>query len=187
MLTLNIDGWIDAGRNTEADGFALYEPKGRLGYEYSSSEDSDRPQIVIDRVELRVEPEGDGRFFLWSEDDIEGRQLFCTAGVTNTMVESVVKKVEDFAPAYYYAELNKGQVDYLLVGVRDLWSKFPILRHFSYRHLPDDLQKISKPFHRLAYEMCEEGLEGPEMSAGLRKILEGKDCCVRAKITNWNK
>lgn len=56
-----------------------------------------------------------------------------------------------------------------------------ILRYFAYAHLPPHLQTISQPFHELAFEMAEE-LEGPELTAGLRKLLEAKDCMVRAAL-----
>lgn len=50
---------------------------------------------------------------------------------------------------------------------------------FSYEHLPPHLQKVSRPFGELA-EMVIADLEGPEASACLRKLLEAKDCAVRA-------
>ena len=57
-----------------------------------------------------------------------------------------------------------------------------ILKFFDYDHLPPSLQEISEPFHRLAY-LHASRLEGPELSAGLRKLLEAKDCMVRAALT----
>jgi hypothetical protein len=56
-----------------------------------------------------------------------------------------------------------------------------ILRHFEYDHLPDTLQAVSAPVCRLARQMAEE-LDGPELMAGLRKLLEAKDCFVRAAV-----
>jgi hypothetical protein len=56
-----------------------------------------------------------------------------------------------------------------------------ILKHFNYDHLPPHLQKVSKPFHELAW-MSAANLDGPELTAGLRKLLEAKDCMVRAAI-----
>jgi len=40
---------------------------------------------------------------------------------------------------------------------------------------------VSKPFCLLALDMVEK-LEGPELTAGLRKLLEAKDCFVRAAL-----
>lgn len=58
----------------------------------------------------------------------------------------------------------------------------PILRYFEYAHLPAHLQDISKPFADLANEMSGSLFPGPEVSAGLRKLLEAKDCFVRAAL-----
>ena len=56
-----------------------------------------------------------------------------------------------------------------------------ILEWFSYEHLPPELQLVSKPLCETAGIMASLG-EGPELIAGLRKLLEAKDCFVRAKI-----
>ena len=57
-----------------------------------------------------------------------------------------------------------------------------LLDFFTYDHLPTHLQGISQPFHDLAHLMAGT-LEGPELTAGLRKLLEAKDCMVRAGLT----
>lgn len=57
-----------------------------------------------------------------------------------------------------------------------------ILKYFAYDHLPPHLQAISKPVGDLAYLMAQE-LDGPELTAGLRKLLEAKDCLVRAALS----
>lgn len=58
-----------------------------------------------------------------------------------------------------------------------------LLRWFEYDHLPPHLQDVSRLFHFLAYELVEhQNLEGPELATALRKILEAKDCAVRAKL-----
>lgn len=56
-----------------------------------------------------------------------------------------------------------------------------ILKFFAWEHLPPHLQAISRPFSDLAHEMASE-LEGAELTAGLRKLLEAKDCMVRAAL-----
>ena len=59
-----------------------------------------------------------------------------------------------------------------------------MLPHFRYEHLPERLQKISKPFHDLAQQIVNEagGNDPAEITAGLRKLLEAKDCVVRAHV-----
>ncbi|WP_326829669.1 hypothetical protein OIE13_05905 [Streptosporangium sp. NBC_01810] len=57
-----------------------------------------------------------------------------------------------------------------------------IARYFDFEHLPPHLQAISQPCHDLAAEMIEQVPDGPELTAGLRKLLEAKDCFVRAAL-----
>jgi len=56
------------------------------------------------------------------------------------------------------------------------------IKWFSYEHLPEKLQKVSKPIAELAKQMEEELPDGAEKSAGMRKLLEAKDCFVRAEL-----
>lgn len=55
-------------------------------------------------------------------------------------------------------------------------------KFFKYEHLPLVLQEVSKPFGDLAAKLEAEIPDGPEKSAGMRKLLEAKDCFVRAKL-----
>lgn len=56
-----------------------------------------------------------------------------------------------------------------------------LLRYFTYEHLPEALQSVSRPFCQLAHTMAEQ-LDGPEATVCLRKLLEAKDCAVRAAL-----
>lgn len=58
----------------------------------------------------------------------------------------------------------------------------PILTHFKYKHLRPDLQEISAPLCEVAFSMDAKIPDGAEKSAGLRKLLEAKDCLVRAYL-----
>lgn len=57
-----------------------------------------------------------------------------------------------------------------------------LLRHFTYAHLPAHLQAVSGPVCDLAHQMAARIPDGPELAAGLRKLLEAKDCLVRAAL-----
>lgn len=59
---------------------------------------------------------------------------------------------------------------------------YHILKFFKYDHLPEHLQEKSKVFADMANKMANELPQGAEVSAGLRKLLEAKDCFVRAAI-----
>lgn len=57
-----------------------------------------------------------------------------------------------------------------------------MLRWFEFEHLPANLQAVSKPCALLARVMARDLPDSPELTAGLRKLLEAKDCFVRAAI-----
>jgi len=57
-----------------------------------------------------------------------------------------------------------------------------LLQFFSYAHLPPHLQTVSKPFADLANQIVETCPRNPERTTALRKLLEAKDCAVRALI-----
>lgn len=61
-------------------------------------------------------------------------------------------------------------------------SMSPIMKYFQYEHLPPKLQIVSKPIGDLALQMDEMLPDGAEKSAGLRKLLEAKDCLVRSAL-----
>lgn len=61
-------------------------------------------------------------------------------------------------------------------------STVHMLQFFAHRHLPVELQAYAGPCSILAYEMVETLPDGPELTAGLRKLLEAKDCFVRARV-----
>lgn len=62
-------------------------------------------------------------------------------------------------------------------------STASILDHFAYDHPPPELSAVSRLFHDLAHELVDEHeLDGPELTAGLRRLLEAKDCAVRAAL-----
>jgi len=58
----------------------------------------------------------------------------------------------------------------------------PILRYFKYEHLTGDLATTSRYFYQLAIQIEEMVPDSAEKSAGLRKLLEAKDCIVRASL-----
>jgi hypothetical protein len=57
-----------------------------------------------------------------------------------------------------------------------------LIKHFNYQHLPPDLQEVSKPLHDLAHHFEDTLPESSEKTAGMRKLIEAKDCFVRAAV-----
>lgn len=58
-----------------------------------------------------------------------------------------------------------------------------LLQFFEYGHLSEDLQVISGQLAAVARAMAEQLPSNPETTTGIRKLLEAKDCFVRAKIS----
>lgn len=58
----------------------------------------------------------------------------------------------------------------------------PIMRYFSYDHLPEKLQDVSVRFCTLAIFIDNDLPDGAEKSTALRKLLEAKDAAVRAAL-----
>jgi len=61
-----------------------------------------------------------------------------------------------------------------------------ILQFFEYEHLPDGLRMPSTACRLVAHNMAANLPHNPELTAGLRKLLEAKDCFVRAMLAKKN-
>jgi hypothetical protein len=70
-------------------------------------------------------------------------------------------------------------------------GQLPILRYFQYEHLQGTSKLLSSSCAELAHNMVEgavaavdrgETVDIAELVAGLRKLLEAKDCFVRARL-----
>lgn len=57
-----------------------------------------------------------------------------------------------------------------------------LLKWLRHDHLPQHLQAVVKPIDALAQELDAALVEGAEKTAGMRKLVEAKDCFVRARI-----
>ena len=61
-------------------------------------------------------------------------------------------------------------------------SLYETLQFFESEHLPEPLRAISGAIRAVAWVMAAKLSYHPETSAGLRKLLEAKDCFVRAAL-----
>lgn len=61
-----------------------------------------------------------------------------------------------------------------------------LLQFFTYSHLPEHLQKVSEPFSVLANLIVDTLPGNAERTVALRKLLESKDCAVRAVLFKEN-
>jgi hypothetical protein len=55
-----------------------------------------------------------------------------------------------------------------------------LLQFFAYEHLRGELADVSQPFCELAHHIVETLPRNAERTTALRKLLEAKDCAVRA-------
>lgn len=73
----------------------------------------------------------------------------------------------------------------------DLVDRHPSTTHFvelfAVDHLPEPFRTVSLYSAHLAAAMMGELRDGPELSAGLRKLLEAKDCFVRQSVVDKRK
>jgi hypothetical protein len=58
----------------------------------------------------------------------------------------------------------------------------PMLQFFAFEHLPPQLADVSRPFGELAKMIVDTLPRNPERTVALRKLLEAKDCAVRALL-----
>lgn len=58
----------------------------------------------------------------------------------------------------------------------------PMEQFFRFEHLPPALAEVSRPFGQLASMLIRALPRNPERTVALRKLLEAKDCAVRALI-----
>jgi hypothetical protein len=57
-----------------------------------------------------------------------------------------------------------------------------MLQFFTFAHLPEHLQDVSRPFCATAEWIVQNLPANPERTVALRKLLEAKDCAVRARL-----
>lgn len=60
-----------------------------------------------------------------------------------------------------------------------------IIQFFEYKHLPPHLQEVSKPFGDMAQKLDAELPNNSEKTCMLQKLLEAKDCAVRAVLMKY--
>lgn len=61
-------------------------------------------------------------------------------------------------------------------------STVGVVNYFAYADLPARLQDVSAPFAHLAQTLLTFLSDSPELTVALRKLIEAKDCAVRAMV-----
>jgi hypothetical protein len=78
------------------------------------------------------------------------------------------------------------RVDELFKRMEKKMKEHYLMQFFTYEHLPEHLQGTSKNFCELAQIIDQDLPENSEKTTALRKLLEAKDCAVRAVLFKEN-
>lgn len=78
-------------------------------------------------------------------------------------------------------QITGEEINYINAKIQDL-NDYDLFAYFSCAHLPERLQVISRPFYEIASNIMQTIPISAERSACLRKLLEAKDCAVRAAL-----
>ena len=82
-----------------------------------------------------------------------------------------------------FTKHEEGSREYVLSWVEGRHqSTVQIIKYFAWSHLPERLKPFSREVGLLAFYMVTALPDGPELTTGLRKLLEAKDCFVRAAL-----
>lgn len=57
-----------------------------------------------------------------------------------------------------------------------------LVRYFDHAHLPPHLAAVSAPFGDLVVKVVTQLPDSAELTTAVRKLLEAKDCAVRAAV-----
>ena len=57
-----------------------------------------------------------------------------------------------------------------------------LVRYFAYAHLADPLRPIAMIYCSAARDLVSSLPDGPELTVALRKLVESKDCAIRAGV-----
>lgn len=80
-------------------------------------------------------------------------------------------------------EHEEGSREYVLSWVYGRHGSVQaIMKYFAWSHLSEKLKPFSREVGLLAFYMVTTLPDGPELVTGLRKLLEAKDCFVRAAL-----
>ena len=56
------------------------------------------------------------------------------------------------------------------------------IQYFEYEHLSGEPRKVAEKLFKIAHEMEDTLPDGPEKAAGMRLLLQAKDCFVRCAL-----
>lgn len=132
------------------------------------SEQKDHPPASEQLADLRTKLEADARAKGVSQEEINralGDSIGKQKGISTSPSHPVVS--DDELQARVLGHYKAGE---------------QIMRFFVFAHLKPEQRAESRKWALLAVEACETLPRSSERAAGLRKLIEAKDCFVRASL-----
>jgi hypothetical protein len=102
-------------------------------------------------------------------------------GITDRVVIQQILQAHNAAEDKSKHEYESWKKEQEAKGIEDLAAEEPIMKFFGYSHLPEPLQDVSRPFLGVA-KVIMSLPRNAERTTALRKLLESKDCAVRARL-----
>ncbi len=195
------DAWLSAHPTSEGgyyvvyeDGYASFSPKAAFEKGYTRvprirAREAVITAVVISHADADSGPAGctistggptpnahefDGEWTRQQQPEV-GRWLVEFNDGSFEVRDVIVKGAE---PAFEPYPIDGDATAY-----EEAVKKFPVLKYLRYKHLPQSLQVISKPFFDLAIRIVSMPSNDPaEVAAALRKLREAKDCTVASMV-----
>lgn len=101
-------------------------------------------------------------------------------GQVNTPEPFVLQPSEEIRPIGHGRMGTRGYMESAAAGRHP--GTVALLRYFVYAHLPENLRVVSGPFAQLAVKLVDKLPDSAELTTALRKLVEAKDCAVRARV-----
>jgi len=119
-------------------------------------------------VTVAAQCEGD-----WETPDVSGHKTASRASLRSSKDMDVREHLSNVRDT---EEFIKAMAD------KNNQAKTEALQFFAYQHLPEHLRAVSQQFCEMAHEVYDSLPDNVERSMALRKLLEAKDCAVRALL-----
>lgn len=177
-------GWRSTGAThcTHVSGAQVWLEWGKDRWRYWPHDSTPGPNGRRDHVLTDVEVTALTSSFATRDDAMLAAELAVAATeTTTTMTDPNTKTPEPEAPFDTEAPTQRTEIVPPAEPEPHPHDE-PMLQFFVYKHLREELQQVSAPFAHVAHIIVTELPRNPERTAALRKLLESKDCAVRARI-----
>lgn len=96
------------------------------------------------------------------------------------MISGRARRINSIRRMKKSIDMDQAEIDRRLAS--NLNTPLPIMRFFSYKHLPSELAIVSKPFGDLAWHIHDTMEHSRELEKALDHLLIAKDAAVRSAL-----